>query len=255
MSLSKIAVIVRSFNNPHVTKTVKNFLGMGVGRVIVVVNAAQDKGATAGYLEEIRDQRLLMRNMWEGYSWSNALNLGVMSMQIDNARRGDEDRFEFVFNASVEAQFSSVGLESMVNAMADESVAVVGTSFLGKQDGNVVSLGRSYRHPRNTGMLIRLASLGRLWGGFDAWCDGIGGMEDVDFVFRARALAGAKIIMLDLQVPLLLGKHHHQPTKEDREQKAMDIIVARWRYLFERGTSERERLEQVIAEMKLEERR
>jgi len=243
------AVVIRSYNNPNVTKAVKRFLDMGVGKIHVVVNAAPDKGATHAFLSEVSDNRLVILDMEEGYSWSNALNLSLMSLHIGNA---GGDGIRYVFNVSVEALFESRDVEAMLDAITDEpETAVVGTSFEGRQDGNVADLGRSYNHPRNTGMLLSLKTLGDLWCGFDAWCDAAGGMEDIDFILRTRALSSRRVVMLDLRVKIILGKHYHQGEKEKREQAAMDQIIARWRALFKLGSPERKRIDEVISQMRI----
>jgi len=255
--MQSTAVVIRSYNNRHVAKAVKNYLTIGVGRVIIVVNTSADKGATRGFLgTTAQDPRVQVIEMTEGYSWSNALNRALMAIQMANVgkRQRGETEFRFVLNASVEALFTADHLAAMLDAATDDPrIGVVGTSFQGRQDGNRISLGRSYRHPRNTGMLVRIEAMGVMSAGFDNRCDDLGGMEDIDFTLRMISLSGLRTEMLDLNVPLVVGVHYDQRTKEQREQAAMDNIVANWRSLFTLGTEERDRIEAVISEMGLEE--
>jgi len=250
-----MVAIIRTWNNKFISKQVRNLLNMDVGKIIIVCNATPDKGATKGFLGNLlTDPRVQLIEMYDGYSWSNALNRALMAIQMANVkkRQSGQAEFRFVFNISVEAGFSQDHLEQMLDAMSDDpQVGVVGTSFEGHQDSNVISLGRSYRHPRNTGMLIRLEAF--IFGGFDQRCDDIGGMEDIDFCLRMLALSAMKVLMLKLDIPLVVGVNYHQPTKEGNERKAMDNIIAYWRYLFNYGTSERTRIDDAIAEMGVEE--
>ena len=249
--LKNVAAVIRTYNNPHVGKAVKNMLAFGLGKVIVVVNGTLDKGSTRGYLDTLAyDHRVAVIEMHEGYTWSNALNRALSAIRLVNAELEASSRptFKYILNVSVEAQFHRVYLETMVDGFgADlDGIAVVGTTFQGIQDGNKIDLGRSYRHPRNTGMMLKLSALDAFCNSFDNWCDEIGGMEDIEFVLRLKAFTDKTVKMLDLRVPLIVGKHYHQPTKEEREREAMQKIVARMR-------SFRDRIEDVIREMRLEE--
>lgn len=255
--LKSTVAVIRTYLNPHIEKQVKNFLTIGVGRVIIVVNAPVDKGSTRGFLGNlIRDPRVQLIEMYEGYTWSNALNRALMSVQMLNikSRKKCEPEFRYILNVSIESQFTADEVKEMINAAAEDiKIGVVGTSFTGIQDGNIIELGRSYRHPRNTGMLIRIEAFGAFWGQFNNYCDDIGGMEDIDFVLGMLATTDLKVEMLDLGVKLIVGKNWHQPTKEVREQRAMDIIFKRWRILYAEGSSEYIRINEVIEIMKLEE--
>lgn len=250
--LAATAAIVRSFNNKHVEKQVRNLRNAGIGRVIVVSDATRDKGATRGFLAGLLESgNVQLIEMHEGYSWSNALNIALKAVLMANIRT--RNQFRFILNVSVEAQFTSTHLETMLDAATNDlSIGVVGTSFQGKQDGNVISLGRSYRHPRNTGMLIRIEAFGPMMGGFDARCDSIGGMEDIDYILGMLSVSNFTYKMLDLQVPLVVGANYHQPTKEKNEQAAMDKIIAHWLGLFPVGTNERQRIEDAISKMGLD---
>jgi hypothetical protein len=231
-------------------------LEMGIGKVLVVVNSTPDKGATRGFLANfLGDQRVSILDMFEGYSWCNALNRALMTIQIHNCTAKGEEKISFVLNVSVETKFNLEHIKKMLDAFCDnEKVALVGTTFEGLQSGNHVVLGRSYRHPRNTGLIIKIKSLGVLFSGFDPFCDNTpGGMEDIDFILRMLALSDLEYIHMNLLVPLIVGVNYHQPTKEQKEKRSMEIIIDRWRSWFGPGTVERERIDKVISEMRLEE--
>jgi len=249
VSVNEIAVIIRSYNNKHISKRVCAYLDMGVGRVIVVMDASKDQGATPAWLRHINDPRLQLIELHAGYSWSNALNAGLESVRISNWSGGN---FRFVLPGSVEAHLLVDQLVAMLSAMKDETVGVVGTTFDARLDNNAVQLGRSYNHPRNTAMLIRLATLDQCPGDFSARCDALGGMEDIDFVLRMHLVASFRAVMLDLKVKLILGEHYNQTEKEKREQLAMDKIIAHWRNICRAGGHEIERVNRVVAEMQLE---
>lgn len=250
-----IAAVVRSFNNPHVTKQVKNLLTIGVGKVLVVINAERDNGSTPGYLGSlVNDSRVNIVEIHRGYTWSVALNRALMSIQMKNLRRAQTGivTIQYMLNISVEAQLTQGSLEAMLAQMSNQDVAVVGTTFEARQDSNVIELGTSYRHPRNTCMLIRLSTFGT-GGGFLGLCDDRGGMEDLEFILRLRALSEHEVVMLDLRTPLIVGKNYHQPTKEAGERWAMDTIIAYWRSHFSEGCAERSRIDRIIRTMRLEE--
>jgi len=60
---------------------------------------------------------------------------------------------------------------------------------------------------------------------FDAVCDELGGMDDIDFVNRMLAFTNYKVAMLNLKVRLLVGVNHNQSAKEERELDAMREIM------------------------------
>ncbi len=253
-ALKKVVAVVRAYNTPEIAKQTKNLLSIGVGRVVVVVNAERDNGSTIGYLGDLtKDPRVQVLEILKGYTWSVALNRALMSVQMKNLRRVEsgKPKFQYILNISIEALVTKEHLEKMIGCMANEDVAVVGTTFDGRLNSNRVDLGTSYRHPRNTCMLIRLDAFG-FGGGFLGLCDDRGGMEDLEFILRLRALAGREIVMQDLSVPLVVGKNYHQPTKEASERWAMDTIIGYWRSHFSEGTKERNRIDAIIREMRLE---
>lgn len=251
--LAATAAVIRSFNNPHVTKQVRNLLTYGIGKIVVVTDASRDMGSTRGFLGSLLDEgRVELHEMATGYSWSNALNLGLHVIQMANAESAATGKpaFRFVLNTSVEALCTKKHLEAMLDMATDDpDIGIVGTSFVGKQNGNVVDFGRSYLHPRNTLMLIRLEAFAAVFAGFDPRCDSMGGMEDINFLLAILVLTTLRYEMLDLRVPLVVGAHWDQPTKERREQAAMDQIIAMWRSFFPTGTPQRDRIERAIARM------
>lgn len=247
--LESTAVIIRCWNNPHVEKRVREYLEMGVGLVCVVVNSTPDKRSTRSWLTKIKDERLVILDIFEGYNWVPALNRAVMAIHMANL--GGRN-IKFVLSASVEAVFGKKHVLAMLREFADDSVGIVGTNFDARKNSNPIITGRSYRHPRNTGMVIRLSVIGVTLGAFDAWCDTVGGMEDIDFTIAMLALSVLKPMMLDLKVRLVVGVNYDQATKEKREQEAMDKIIARWRSLFVEDTPQRQRIDDVITKMGLE---
>jgi hypothetical protein len=251
----KSAAVVRTYNNKHITKQVGFLLGLGFRFVFVVVDVAQDKGSTTlsgGWLEKYRhDTRLKIIEIHQGYSWSNALNICIEHIFIHNFSSTNE-KIDFIFNCSVEAGFIENALKLMFDKFKVSNIGVVGTSFRGILDGNEISLGRSYRHPRNTGMIIRVDVFQNV-GRFDQWCDQIGGMEDIDFILRMLSASNWTYEHLDFEVRLIVGQNHNQAIKEGREQDAMDRIILRLRSLFPPETTVRKRIEQAIKKMGLEE--
>lgn len=231
--LNKTVVVIRSFNNAAVVKQIKALRSF-LSCIIVVTDAQRDKGATRAWLADLNDPCVHLIEMESGYTWSNALNRALHHVAHLNASR--EQPFEFVFNVSVEALFGQEDVAMMLVKFADEQVGTVGTNFQGVQEGNLISLGRSYRHPRNTGMIVRLSAFSQpmLQLGFDPFCDDIGGMEDVDFIYRMCVFSELKSVMLDLHVRLIVGKHYNQADKEVRERQAMEKIFVRYQRWSER---------------------
>jgi len=232
-SVNRVVAVIRSYNNAAVVKQVKALRSF-LPRIIVVTDAAKDRGATKAWLEELNDPCVDLIEIQEGYTWSNALNRALNRIELINAKEKNEGYAnpgcDYVFNVSVEARFEMRHLGAMLDRLDDQTVGVVGTTFSGQCEGNKVDLGLSYRHPRNTGMLVRLSVFGnRMVRDFDGFCDDIGGMEDIDFVCRMEVFTQMKSAMLDLKVPLIVGKHYNQVDKELRERKAMGEIFFRYK--------------------------
>ena len=229
--LNQTVAVVRTYNNRAVVKTVRSLTAF-IGHVIVVVRNDIDKGSTRAWLAGMRNVSIIEMDI--GYSWSNALNRAlhkIVELNVDRARP-----YRYVLNVSVEARFTKDHVLEMLNTFTDSDVGVVGTSFSATQDGNPVGLGVSYMHPRNTGMIVdlRVFENPMLRLGFDPFCDDIGGMEDIDFIYRLAAFSDFKTEMLDLCVPLVVGVNHNQELKEAAEQAAMRKIFARYEQWAER---------------------
>lgn len=225
--LNQTVTIIRSYNNAAVMKQVKALRSF-LPYIIVVTDGVQDKGATRAWLQELNDPCIHIIEMMSGYTWSNALNRGLQHIKYLNVDRTHP--FQFILNVSVEAQFKEADIKEMLSEFSDVQVGVVGTSFRGFQEGNEISLGRSYRHPRNTGMIIRLEMFSQpmMQMGFDSFCDDTGGMEDIDFIYRMKIFSEMQTVMLDRQVRLIVGRHYNQKQKEAREREAMEKIFARY---------------------------
>jgi len=252
--LCHIAVVIRSFCNPGISGQVKNLLGFGVGMVTVVVNSHVDKKSTASFLKEsLKDSRLRIIEMSDGYTWSNALNRALMSIKMINLKSIESKKINYILNLSVEVQISKDHLTEMQKKLiADPGCGVIGTSHQGVLNDSEISLGRSYRHPRNTCMMIRVDTNNFYWPTFDNRCDDIGGMEDIDFILGVLCTTNFHFNMLDLRVPLMVGIHYNQHQKEKREQEAMDKIIFHWRFLFPKDTYERIRIDDAISFLSLE---
>ncbi len=253
ISLKNVAAVIRSYNNPSIVKQVKRLVQIGINHIYVVTNATSDRQSTNVWLKEsglVDDVSVI--EMWDQYHWSTALNAALCNIGLHNLSVEESMKIRFCFNVSVEALFEKSHLEQMLTAFQDERTAIVGTSFHAQSHGNSIDTGRSYRHPRNTGMLIDIGKLGCGQPLFDPFCDGVGGMEDIDFVFRTIAFSGYRTKMIEAKVPLIVGVHYNQAQKEEREQAAMDKIIARWRACATIGTNLRNQIDRVVESMGLE---
>lgn len=231
--LSHVAVIIRTYgNNPDITKSVSRALEKGAGLVIVVTKEEDPswRGNTRAWLKGIMDSyvgRVVLIEMHIGYSWSNALNVAFAHVRKFNrlAAMKEAQPIDFILTVSNETLWERLHLDAMLAAMHESSrVGAVGTSFDGRQEGTPVDLGTSYRHPRNTMMLIRWEAFLAV-GHFDAVCDQAGGMEDLHFILEMLLSGNFTWNMLDLRVRLLIGKNYNQGLKEQRERDAMAVIV------------------------------
>jgi hypothetical protein len=255
--ISQVAAIVRSYGNPDIVKQVKRLKNLGIQLIYVITKAKDDRNSTPIWLGKeglTESSGVRVIQMWEGYHWSTSLNMGICALQLKRLKSASLDggSYRYVLNCSVEALFEAEHLESMLQKFDDEEVAIVGTSFKAQSKGIDYETGRSYLHPRNTGMLIDLEKFPCGTPLFDPFCDQIGGMEDIDFVFRVLAFSNYKSVMVDSKVPLIVNKYYDQDAKESREQSAMDKIIDRWRQSCTLGTAEYESINTAILEMNLE---
>jgi hypothetical protein len=232
MDRKKVAALIRTYNNNRdVTKTVSRCLGAGIGLIIVVVNGhdQEQRGNVAGWLESmVRSNagRIVIFEMKTGYSWSNALNLGfahVRHLNDDALLRGEEAPFPVVLTLSNEVLWEPGHLLAMLACLDTTDAEIIGTSFEGRKNGQIVPLAQSYEHPRNTMCLITMACYERT-GCFSPVCDDFGGMEDLHFLMRAEVL-GFPWKRVDLQIPLIVDKNYDQRMKEAREAAAMQKIL------------------------------
>lgn len=220
-TLNSVAVLMRAWNNNTATKTrVKQWLAMGIGTLVVVVNDTENPGRIAEQLSTIKDSRLHIHTITENYSASRALNTGV-----EYIRKNTEQ--QFILCASVEALFTEQHVVRMLGAV--DRVAVVGTTFSGiKEADEPIELPPSYtRHPLNTGALYNLSVIDEPFA-FDVWCDDrpdAFGMEDLDIILRKQLTYEYR----DLNVPVVIGRFYNQDEKEQRRERAVSAIVARAR--------------------------
>jgi len=230
-----VAGVLRSYNNRDVVKAVIRADQARIGKLFVVTNAAADNGATRAWLKEagyVESEWLEILELGD-YSWAKALNAALRCIQNHNrdASIRGKNGFDFILNFSVEALFNKAHIDKMIDAASKyPNAGVIGSRFQAKKyvaDTETIPLGRSYNHPRNTFMMIAINRLGHFWWTFDTYCDQIGGMEDIEFIFRMLVYTGLDSVMLDdVIVPLVVGRHYNQKDKEKREQAAMDEIIA-----------------------------
>ncbi len=215
--LNRVVAVVRSYNDPSIGSFCRTLIET-VGAVVVVTPTnleppyltARALDPVMQYHDGVRHVKTLMK---DGNSWSAMLNVGLAYVQAMNAERKCHLKFQRLLNLSNTTAFSAAHLSAMWAEMENGLFGVVGTTFAGQlADGTPELLGRAYDHPRNTGMMINLAVFHEhpLLAGFDPRWDGAGGMEDHDFVGKMEALTPWYSKMLNLQVPLRVGRHRDQ---------------------------------------------
>lgn len=229
-----VACVLRTWsNNADIAKAVKRALDVGFRKIIVVVKDEDPAhfGSVEAWLADIvrscpADQVTILP-MRVGYSWSNALNYAldeIRRMNLKAAMNFGEPTIDYVLNVSNEVLYTSEHIFEMYKAISsDEKTGAVGVTFEGRQNGNVVDLGKSYIHPRNTMMLVRFSAYLQI-GGYSPRCDQHGGQEDLDWLIRLEQM-GHRWSMLDLKVRLLVGVNFNQTVKESREMKAITSIM------------------------------
>jgi len=260
---NQVAGVLRVYNNKDVVKAVEAADEAGLEKLYIVVNAKPDMGATRTWLKNAGypESEWLEIIELEDYSWSNSLNAALRCVQHGNISA--ENKFKYILNFSVEALFTPEHILKMVEAFSKyDNAGIVGVKFQGKRfirDSEVISLGRSYNHPRNTMMMMSIERLGAFWWTFNPICDELGGMEDIEFILRMLVYTNKDSVMLsDVVVPLLLGRHYDQESKEAREQEAMDEIIAMYlkplqgKWQSEGNIALRKKIEVVIKGMQLQ---
>lgn len=210
-----IIAVVRSYNDPDIVVFCERLLEC-VDQVVVVVPSNLDDDFTRVWIQSHLDESrahyvpTLVRT---GNDWSAMLNTGlayVRGLDADgNYRHG------YVLNVSNTTSFAPAHVEAMRRQFDTDhaNLGVVGTTFAGYlADGTPEPLGRAYSQPRNTGMMIdrRVFDAHPLLAAFDPRWDGAGGMEDYDFIGKMRFLSAFRARLLDLQVPLRIGRHRDQ---------------------------------------------
>lgn len=213
--LGRTVAVVRSFCEPRIAGFV-HALRAFVPGVVVVVNNENDKGETRRLLGNLCDPHVHVLETFvkEGNrGWSGLLNQGLAFVRGLNAAGAG---IEFVFNVSNTTSFSKSAVEMMLEGFRDPDIGIVGTTFDGiLETGEAVELGTSYDHPRNTGMIIRMSVFDShpLLSAFDPIFDGSCGMEDFDFIMKMERMTAFRSSMLELNVPLLVGRHWNQVEK------------------------------------------
>lgn len=206
-----VIAVVRSYNDPDIVLFCERLLEC-VDQVVVVVPSNLDSGYTKVWIQAYLDEsraRYVPTLVRTGNDWSAMLNAGLTYI------RGLDIEADYVLNVSNTTNFTPKHVEVMRYQFDIDhaSLGVVGTTFAGYlADDTSEPLGKAYSQPRNTGMMIdkRVFDAHRLLAGFDPRWDGAGGMEDYDFVGKMRALTPYRTKMLDLRVPLRIGRHRDQ---------------------------------------------
>lgn len=235
----KIACLLRTYNNPHIEGAVVRALKAGIDDIVVMVNGVPDMGNTRAWLKgqvEANPGRIHIREMKSGYLgrfWSAPLNAGfdfVRDVLREESLARGGGGHEYVFTVSNEVLYTADHVAAMREAMEDETLGLVGSTVSARKNGNIVELGKSYVHPRNTIALHRLATYAKV-GSFSMTCDEHGGQEDLDYLVRMEAQGAYTWRQLDLKVPLVVGVHYDQASKEARELEAIRKDLAEKRAL------------------------
>lgn len=217
--LNNVVAVVRSYNDPGIGYFCRSLIDL-VGAVVVVTPTNLEPE----YLTEmaLRPLKTYTGNVHhvktvvkDHNSWSAMLNVGLAYVKAINSQRSERLGYKYLLNVSNTTSFNGDHLAAMRSVFDNDHGirGVVGTTFAGYLgDGTPEPLGRAYNHPRNTGMMIDLRVFDQhpLLAGFDPRWDGAGGMEDYDFTGKMRALTPFRTKMLDLQVPLRIGRHRDQ---------------------------------------------
>ncbi len=216
--LSDVVAVVRSYNDPKIVDFCQRLLDQ-VFQVVVVVPSNLDNGQTSRWIRAMDDPhrriQVVQTLVRSGNDWSTMLNVGLATVRGLNAFCDEHDAIRYLMNVSNTTSFSDDHLIAMRSEFENNrrGLGVVGTTFAGYlADGTPEPLGQAYDHARNTGMMIDLRVFGShpLLAGFDPRWDGAGGMEDYDFVGKMEALTQWRAKMLDLEVPLRIGRHRDQ---------------------------------------------
>lgn len=214
--LKDVIAVVRSYNDPNIVPFCEKLI-RSVDRIVVVVPSNLDGYQTKDWLaglirkEKVHLVPILVRS---GNDWSAMLNAGLNYVRGLDATC--EYGYGYILNLSNTTDFESGHLRNMRRAFDVEKagqIGVVGTTFAGHlADGTPELLGTCYSNPRNTGMMIRreVFDAHPFLTSFDPQWDGSGGMEDYDFIGKMQVHTEFRAKMLNLQVPLRIGRHRDQ---------------------------------------------
>lgn len=210
-----VVAVVRSYNDRGIVSFCERLLEC-VDQVVVVVPSNLDDDCTRVWIQSHLDEsrvRYVPTLVRTGNDWSAMLNAGLAYVRGLDA--DGKYGHEYVLNVSNTTSFTPEHVEVMCHAFDTDhaNLGVVGTTFAGYlADGTPEPLGKAYSQPRNTGMMINKRVFGAhpVLSGFDPRWDGAGGMEDYDFINKMRAFSPFKARMLDLKVPLRIGRHRDQ---------------------------------------------
>lgn len=251
------AAVIRAYNNRYVRRAVERLQSMGVNYIVVVTNKKADRGATRGWLDQLlrrdQDKHLIVLELDE-YSWTRALNAAIRWAFETNAltlnERASGATIQYLMPVSVEAQPTEEQMRAMFEAMAeDPKRGLVGVSFKGVKDRNEVGLGVSYKHPRNTLALWRLAIFRNL-GEFGSFSDEFEGQEDIAKLIEMEIQGEFSWVRLDLQVRLLVDINYNQGQKEQNEEAAIARHFTYYRNLHGDSRETMERLDLIFARIR-----
>lgn len=240
--LNNVVAVVRSYNDPGIGNFCRTLIDM-VGAVVVVTPTnLEPEGLTEESLRSVKrynsiDVHHAKTLVRDHNSWSAMLNVGLTYVQCMNIQRSAARRYRYLLNVSNTTSFTEAHLAAVRSAFdtSHHVLGVVGTTFAGYlADGTPEPLGRAYSKPRNTGMMIdlRVFDSHPLLAGFDPRWDGAGGMEDYDFTGKMRNLTVYRTALLDLQVPLRIGRHRDQAEYTALMEGGMAAVDAYHQKLF-----------------------
>lgn len=252
-------VIIRSYKNDAIKKSITRALDSSFGLVMVVTRALEDEGRTECWIEEVLQSRqedrdrVKLLSIGKSYSWSTALNAALKELKFINRRRKREGMwtYEYVFNCSVEAVYDKSQANYMLSCFIDPTVGVVAPQYRLMKHGNPVDMGIGYNHPRNTAMIVRRSVFDEI-GDFDHRCDDHNGVEDLMFILEMMVFSDYRYVITDFQMKILVATWTVQEKKNVAEYEAMLWIVQTLRETYGQDSEAFTAVEQAIGDMNLD---
>jgi hypothetical protein len=248
MEFPKIVGALRSYNMKMVLKQAERLHKLGLGGLIVTGDGRLDMNTTEYWLSKAKIPAgwCTYIPVQYGYSWSYGLTVcrEEALAQNDMLENADEPQRKYILYISNEVLLPVENLQKMYDCAEAEGATMVGTTFVGREDNNVVPLNWPYQKIiRNT---CNLSLLNDPFGHHDFWCDQkeVGGLEDFDRMERTHMGMGVTRL-LDLETEVIVGNRFAIPAKELRELGAAEQIGIRAR--GRRGVgAKRDRLENML---------